>query len=151
MPRDAELNMRPLSKRSFDGQLRRWCLLAAGARLCGFVAGSAPAQPAQPLWTFDAAGLIRSSPAIGPDGTIYFGARGWLYAITNMGSNAWIFSTQGYVDSSPAVADDGTIYYSSTVLGSPTDGYLYAVKTNGAEEWRYLAESSDGSPAIGQS
>jgi hypothetical protein len=98
-------------------------------------------QPGSQLWMIDAGGTIRSSPAIAPDGKLYFGAVGILYAITNAGSNAWTFTTSEFSDSSPALGCDGTIYYSS--------GYLYALNPNGSEKWRYAAQSGNGSPAIG--
>src|SRR5215813_12064361 len=101
--------------------------LALGSALPFSSRGQAPAL----LWTFDAGALIRSSPALGPDGTIYFGACGTLYAVTNRGSNKWVFATQNAMDSSPAVAIDNTIYYSSTTTGS--SGYLYAINPNGTE------------------
>jgi len=85
---------------------------------------------------------------LGPDGTIYFGAYGTLYAITNGGSNAWQFPTQNAKDSSPAVAWDGTIYYSSMTSGSPGSGYLYAISPLGKEKWRYPSQGGNGSPAI---
>jgi hypothetical protein len=84
-----------------------------------------------------------------PDGTIYFGASGTLYAITNWGSNRWTFATAGYTDSSPAVGADGTIYYSSFRNGTPGSGYLYAVNPDGTQAWTYLAQSGNGSAAMG--
>ena len=113
--------------------------VALGCSVCQAAGAQGPA----PLWTYDAADLIRSSPALADDGTIYFGAGGTLYAITNGGSNKWTFATQNRRDSSPAVATDGTIYYSSS--GS---GYLYAINPDGTQRWRYLAQSGNGSPAI---
>jgi len=118
--------------------------LVLGCALAFSVQAQAPAL----LWTFDAGALIRSSPAVADDGTIYFGAYGTLYAITNMGSNKWEFPTQNVQDSSPAVAADGTIYYSSITPGSPGSGYLYAINPGGTERWRYLAQGGNGSPAI---
>jgi len=80
---------------------------------------------------------VWSSPAIGPDGTIYVGShdayRGKLYAINPDRSLKWQpFETQSDVSSSPAIAPDGTIY-----IGSG-DGNLYAIdSTNGNEKWRF--------------
>src|SRR5882672_8578642 len=109
---------------------------------------AAEAQPEAPLWTFDAGSAIHSSPALAPDGTIYFGASGMLCAITNSGSNKWTFITQGTRDSSAAVSSDGTIYYASMTPGSPGSGYLYAVNPSGTEKWRYLSQGGNSSPAI---
>ena len=65
---------------------------------------------------------MRSSPAIGSDGTIYVGSRDDnLYAINSDGSRKWAFKTRGRVDSSPAIGSDGTIYVGSN------DNNLYAI------------------------
>jgi hypothetical protein len=106
-------------------------------------------QPGTVLWTFDAPYLIRSSPAVSQGGTVYFGATGTLYAITNGGSNAWSFPTEGPSDSSPAVAADGTIYYASFSPGGVSNGCLYAINSDGSQKWRYHANGGNGSPAIG--
>ncbi len=105
-----------------------------------------------------------SSPAIGPDGTIYVGSDdGNLYAITdNLTSAAekWAFTTGGAVNSSPALGADGTIYVGSEY------GYVYAILDNGpdcpscsppvtgtppSEKWPPLAIGTavNSSPAIG--
>jgi len=55
-----------------------------------------------------------SSPAIGADGTIYFGS--WdknFYALNPDGSQKWVFATSNIVVSSPAIGADGTIYFGS--------------------------------------
>jgi hypothetical protein len=114
---------------------------------CGQVVSMA--QSPEPLWTFDAPDLIRSSPAVAADGTVYFGVRGVLYAITNMGSNKWTFSTGRLSDCSPMIGPDGTIYYASMDLGSSASGYLYAISPDGLEKWRYLCQGGNGSPALG--
>ena len=93
------------------------------------------------LWAYASGNPIGGSPALAPDGTVYF-ANGTLFAITNAGSNKWSFPL-GYASgySSPAVAADGTIYISS--------GSLYAVNPGGSQKWAYPAGSEKGSPAIG--
>ena len=75
---------------------------------------------------------VRSSPAIGSDGTIYFGSDdGYLYALDRSGALEWRYETGLPVRSSPAIGADGTIYFGSD------DGYLYALDRNGALNWRY--------------
>jgi len=57
---------------------------------------------------------ICSSPAIGNDRTIYFGADdGKFYAVDTDGRIRWNFPTGGYVWPSPAIDKDGTIYFAS--------------------------------------
>jgi outer membrane protein assembly factor BamB len=89
---------------------------------------------------------IYSSPAIGLDGTIYFGSMNdTLYALNPNGTLKWSFSTNRDIYSSPAIGSDGTIYFGSY------DNYLYALNPDGSLKWRYDAGTSiHSSPAIGQ-
>ena len=96
---------------------------------------------------------IDSSPAIGPDCTIYFlvpyqNYYGDLYTVSPNGALQWFFPLPGaYAPaSSPAIGADGTIYVGSG------DGYLYAISPSGTLEW--IFDTGDGqainsSPAIG--
>lgn len=79
-------------------------------------------------WSFtspNAASLdVISSPAIGKDGTIYFGsAEGNVYALNPDGSEKWSFTTgdSSQIISSPAIGPDGTVYVGSD------DSHLYAI------------------------
>ncbi len=92
-------------------------------------------------WTYTAGDSVRSSPAIGSDGTIYFGAHGGtLYAIDPNGDKKWSFNTGGPIQCSPAIASDGTIYVGSSDL--------YAINPNGTLKWRFVTDSSVGSATI---
>ncbi|MBN2357148.1 PQQ-binding-like beta-propeller repeat protein, partial [candidate division KSB1 bacterium] len=83
-------------------------------------------------WSYECRWQICSSPAIGADGTIYFGNNaGFLYALTPAGKEKWIFYEGGGYDSAPAIAGDGTIY-----IGSP-NGKLYAVWPQGTKKWAF--------------
>jgi outer membrane protein assembly factor BamB len=56
---------------------------------------------------------------------------------------AWFFQTSGAILGSPIVGTDSTIYVPST------DGFLYAVRPNGTEIWRYpLGAPASGTPAV---
>jgi len=93
-------------------------------------------EEADTLWTYTPGGGITwSSPAIGEDGTIYFGSRdGNLYAINPDGTLKWTYGTNGAIQSSPAIGADGTIY-----IGSD-DGNLYAIEdsiTHGKLRWKH--------------
>ena len=96
-------------------------------------------------WRFKAAGSTKSSPAIGPDGTLYFGSYdSCLYAVSRQCILSWRFHTGGVVWVSPAVAADGTVYFGSD------DGYLYALNPNGTLKWsQQVGAYVDESPAIG--
>ncbi|MFC1537662.1 PQQ-binding-like beta-propeller repeat protein, partial [Gemmatimonadota bacterium] len=84
------------------------------------------------------------APAIGADGTIYFGSKDdYLYALNPEGSLRWKYQTGSDVNSPPAVGDDGTIYFGSS------DNYLYALNPDGSLKWQYLTgDQVISSPAI---
>jgi len=94
---------------------------------------------------YDAGAPIYSSPALGPDGTVYVGAWNTLHAVTNSGattSNRWIFASSLSAKlGAPSIATDGTIY----VAG----GNLYAISPGGSQRWSYPSVAS-ACPAIGR-
>jgi len=97
-------------------------------------------------WKFQTGDEIDSSPAIGPEGTVYVGSDdGNLYAIDpETGEEIWRFKTGEEIQSSPAVGPFGTIYVGSL------DGRLYAIKPNGDLKWSFnIADYIFSSPAIG--
>jgi outer membrane protein assembly factor BamB len=96
-----------------------------------------------PLWVFKTGGFVESSPAIGKDGTIYFGSTdNYIYAVDGKtGTKKWSFETKSPIQSSPAIGSNGNVYIGSDML------YCLDGKT-GAKIW----ESNNGngaSPAIG--
>jgi len=129
--------------------LRRLLILATVACLGGG-GGSivrAQADGAQ-RWAFSTlststAGAIVSSPAVGPDGTIYVGVEvgaigtsspgGRVFAVSPSVAQKWVFTTPDWVDSTPAVAADGTVYFGCW------DGTFYAIKSDGTKKWSYAA------------
>ena len=78
------------------------------------------------LWEFKTGNWVNSSPAIGPDGTVYVGSNdNNLYTINGKsGVKLWDFSTGSGMHSSPAIGSDGTVYVGSW------DNKLYAIKTD---------------------
>jgi len=99
-------------------------------------------------WSFPMHDGAESSPAIGPDGTIYVGSYdSSLYAIADSGSRGilkWKFSTRGPIDASPAVDACGTIYVGSR------DSALYALNPDGTKRWSFKTNGGiESSPAIG--
>jgi len=129
-------------------------------------------------WNFTVPGTdskIVSSPAIGSDGTIYFGSsyldknfmmprqQGVFYALNPDGTVKWNYtitdgSSNGIIGS-PAIGPDGTIYFGvdySYGIGA-TNIVLYALTDDGTQaikKWSYKANqglynSIIGSPAIG--
>ncbi|MCK4653479.1 MAG: PQQ-binding-like beta-propeller repeat protein, partial [Candidatus Cloacimonetes bacterium] len=96
-------------------------------------------------WNYETGGTIKSSPAIGADGTIYVGSADYkLYAINDDGTLKWSYITGGEVYSSPAIGADSTIYVGSR------DYKLHAINDDGTLKWSY--ETGDiiySAPAIG--
>jgi outer membrane protein assembly factor BamB len=84
-------------------------------------------------WTREDVADSRSSPAIGPDGTIYGAGLRHVYAVSPQGDIRWTFEadTTVFAHSSPAVASDGTIYVGGT------DGALYAINPDGSLRWTF--------------
>jgi len=96
-------------------------------------------------WTYTAVPSIRSSPAIGPEGNIYFGTDGGLvYAVNSSGTLVWTRGAGFYIDSSPAVDAFGNV-----IVGS-WDGYVYALRaTNGFDVWApFLTGAAIQSPPV---
>lgn len=85
-------------------------------------------------WEFTTPEWIDSSPAIGRDGTIYFGCwDGNLYALNPDGSLKWKLSLGAFVSASPAIGADGTVY-----IGAG-NGNFCAVDPNGTLKWIFPA------------
>jgi outer membrane protein assembly factor BamB len=79
---------------------------------------------------------IDSSPAIAPDGTIYFGDwASYVHSVYPNGTRKWIYDTGDVITSSPAIGNDGIIY-----IGSH-DNYVYAFYPNGTVKWRFKTGS----------
>jgi outer membrane protein assembly factor BamB len=84
-------------------------------------------------WVFKAGidrSKIFSSPALGGDGTVYFGTQGdYLFALNPSAKVLWSLKTGGDNDATPAVHEDGTVYFGSD------DGKLRAVTPDGNLKW----------------
>jgi outer membrane protein assembly factor BamB len=98
-------------------------------------------------WAFETGDGVESSPAIGPDGTIYFGSYdSCFYAVTDSGNKGvlkWKLHTNGPIDCSPAVDGDGIIYFGSR------DSTLYALYPDGRIKWTFRADGGfESSPTI---
>ncbi|WP_159433091.1 outer membrane protein assembly factor BamB family protein [Thiohalospira halophila] len=109
---------------------------------------SADAEGAQDTikWEYSTGDLVWSSPAVGPDGTVYVGSDDdHVYALNpDDGSEKWSFGTGGAVRSSPAIGADGTIYIGSY------DNKVYALDPDtGDKEWSFETDNSVlASPAV---
>jgi outer membrane protein assembly factor BamB len=86
-------------------------------------------------WRFKTDEEVKSSPAIGEDGTIYVGSwDGFLYAIYPNSTLKWKFNTDDAIDASPTLAQDGTIYMGSY------NGKIFSITSEGMENWRYKTD-----------
>ena len=97
---------------------------------------------------------ITGSPAVAPNGTLYFGSVDKsVYALNPDGSLQWSFATTGGTGNSggsidttsPAIASDGTIYVGHTA------GRFFALNPNGTQRWTRdfgTGFSASNSPAI---
>jgi outer membrane protein assembly factor BamB len=101
-------------------------------------------QPVTNQWETRIQSSSDSSPAVGRDGTIYFGAwDGRFWALDPEGGRKWVFSTGREIKSSPAVGDDGTVYFGSR------DRHLYALAPGGKLKWKVRTGGwVDASPAL---
>jgi outer membrane protein assembly factor BamB len=98
-----------------------------------------------------------SSPAIGPDGTIYIGSArndgdndfpSGLYAINPDGTEKWRYGINSGVTTSPAIGSDGTIYIGAADV-STNRGKLFALNRWGNLKWVFTTEQwMESSPAI---
>ena len=95
-------------------------------------------------WSFPVHSSSDSAPAVGTDGTIYFGTwTGKLWAVNPDGSRKWVFQAQNEIKSAPAVGPDGTVYFGSR------DRKFYAVRANGKKRWEFPTGGwVDSSPAL---
>ena len=112
--------------------------------------------------SFKGTNAIFSSPAIGSDGTIYFGAEtstsGYVYALNPDGTQKWRYTTNNTVRSSPAIGADGTIYigtksYLGTKTATSTNAEFLALNQDGTLKWKYSIDVDAAdiycSPTIG--
>jgi outer membrane protein assembly factor BamB len=98
-------------------------------------------------WKYKTERFVYSSPAIGQDGTIYFGDHSrHLYALFPNGTLRWkVKIAEDWITGSPSIAEDGTIYIVSC------DEYLYAVNPDGIVKWKYkIGEKFYANPSLAE-
>jgi len=86
-------------------------------------------------WKFATGSGVEGTPAVGHDGTIYFGCfNGKLFALADRGDHAeelWSFQTGLDIEGAVTVDGDGTIYVGSR------DSTLYALNPDGSLKWSF--------------
>jgi len=76
-------------------------------------------------WEFNTGSPIRSTPAIGDNGCIYFGNdNGTVYALDSEGNLKWKLELGSRIFSSPVISRDGILYLAGW------DDLLYAIQTS---------------------
>jgi outer membrane protein assembly factor BamB len=102
------------------------------------------AETGEIVWNLRADDDVDTGVAIGPDGTLYFGAGQELWAVAPDGTTRWRFRVRVKIFSTPAVEDDGTIYVGAQ------DDRLYAISPEGELRWFFQTpDDIDSSPVIG--
>jgi outer membrane protein assembly factor BamB len=94
---------------------------------------------------------IYSSPAVGADGTIYFGCDDHnFYALTPDGRLKWKFATDDPITSSPAIGADGTIYFGGNrnFRHEHWLEWLFALNPDGTIKWKFASETDLGKNSI---
>ncbi len=99
--------------------------------------------PSTVLWEATIGGNTYSSPAVGPDGSVYLATDsgsddGVLHAFTTNGAPHWTLPLGTQARCSPTLAPDGTLYL---CVSYPTN-QLLAVDPAGRVKWRFEAGST---------
>lgn len=96
-----------------------------------------PIQPGQLIWNFPTEGTVAAAPAIGDDGTLFFGTMGGqLFGVSCQGEQRWriespVGSAQRGISLGPPVLhSDGRLYFG---FGAINMGLLFMVKTDGSD------------------
>jgi outer membrane protein assembly factor BamB len=135
------------AKATEDGSdlgFRTFCWLAVAIFFC--TSAFADERTVTNRWLVQLSSVTDSSPAVGPDGTIYIGTfLHKLWAINPGGTSKWSFEAGSEIWSSPAVSRDSTAYFGCR------DRKLYAVGANGREKWSFKTGAwVDSSPALAE-
>lgn len=128
---------------------------------------TSPTATSRLKWAFVTDPIYHSSPAIGDDGTIYFGTSHWdlyagtrpiygVYAVRPDGTLKWKYATgsNSPARGGPAIGLDGTLYIVIENKDTAVEE-LYALDPAGAFRWKYVVNPSKtlvvgaSTPAIG--
>lgn len=95
---------------------------------------------------FTTSGYVPEAPAVGADGTVYFGSwDGHLYAAAPHGELRWSFDLADRVSSAPAISNDGRLFVCTY------EGTLYCLRTGDASpavDWQATAHGRYSAPLL---
>jgi outer membrane protein assembly factor BamB len=95
------------------------------------------------LWTFfDAPTNILSTPDVGPDGIVYDGRNGSLYAVNPDGTELWHYTDSGILLGPAVSPNNDVIFLAGLLAGQP--GFFAGLNTAGALLWRIALPSESG-------
>ncbi len=136
----------PLTAARFP-QFEVWLKIAVASLVlaCGLSEAAENSTNLVSAWTFTVNRWVDSSPAIGEDGTLYFGGFDQQFrAVNTNGKLRWSFGTGAEIRSSPALAPDGAVFFGCR------DNKLYALTAGGKKKWEFPTDGwIDSSPALG--
>jgi outer membrane protein assembly factor BamB len=103
------------------------------------------------LWTFTTPLQVKSDPAVGPDGKIFFACDdGKLYEVSPAGAENWSRTFPGQLRSHPAVGPDGSVYLGWQTNDFIPIGHIVAIAADHSEKWDYNTDKMPVMrPAIG--
>ena len=109
-----------------------WSMFMGNPQRTGCSPVNTTDNPGMIKWTFDpSSASMKSSPTIGPDGTIYVGSDDdHLYAVYPNGTLRWKFKAGYSVTSTAAISENGTVYFGSN------DGIFYCLHSDGTLNWK---------------
>ena len=123
-----------------DGTLYFGSSIGSGDSVAGSLVAVDPGGSIR--WILDGLDRTSSSPAIGPDGTIYVAGGRHVQAVDPRGEIRWTYEiSPGIFLSSPAVASDGTIYVGGD------DHALHAINRDGSPRWTFKTGNLIRAPA----
>lgn len=124
-----------------DGTLYFGFRIGSGGSVAGSLVAVDPGGSIR--WILDGLDRTSSSPAIGPDGTIYVAGGRNVHAVDPRGEIRWTYETaaMNFFLSSPAVASDGTIYVGGN------DHFLHAINRDGSPRWTFQTGNLIRAPA----
>src|SRR5262249_47500300 len=94
------------------------------------------------LWSYDTGDIVRCSPIVGGDGTVYIAngaTNSTFYALLENGSLKWSRSLTGQLLSSAVLGQRGTMVYAATTVMFGADRVYALQQKTGSLSWSYTS------------